>query len=50
MGQKVNPISFRLGNLFTWGSRWYADKNTYKKYLFEDKKIRDFLDPKLRTA
>lgn len=50
MGQKVNPIAFRLGNLFTWGSRWFADKHTYSKYLLEDKKIRDFLDPKLKSA
>jgi small subunit ribosomal protein S3 len=50
VGQKVNPTSFRMGNLFTWGSRWFADKTTYSKYLLEDKKIRDFLDPKLRSA
>ena len=50
MGQKVNPTSFRLGNLFTWNSRWYADKKTYGIYLMEDKKIRDFLEEKLRPA
>ncbi len=50
MGQKVNPTSFRLGNLFTWGSRWFADKQTYGKYLLEDKDIRDFLEPKLKSA
>lgn len=50
MGQKVNPISFRLGNLFTWNARWFADKKTYSKQLLEDKKIRDFLEPKLKSA
>ena len=28
MGQKVNPISMRLGINRTWDSRWYASKNT----------------------
>ncbi len=50
MGQKVNPISFRMGNLFTWNARWFADKKTYGKQLLEDKKIRDFLEPKLKSA
>ena len=50
MGQKVNPISFRLGNLFTWNARWYADKKTYGKQLLEDQKIRNFLEPRLKTA
>jgi len=50
VGQKVNPISFRMGNLFTWNARWFADKKTYGKQLLEDKKIRDFLEPKLKTA
>lgn len=50
MGQKVNPISFRLGNLFTWNARWYADKKSYGKQLLEDKKIRDFLEPRLKSA
>ena len=27
MGQKVNPIGFRLGINRTWDSRWYADGN-----------------------
>jgi len=50
MGQKVNPLSFRLGNLFTWSSRWFADKNTYYKYVHEDKKIRDFIQERLKMA
>jgi len=27
MGQKVNPISLRLGINKTWDSRWYAEKD-----------------------
>ncbi len=49
MGQKVNPISFRLGNLQTWKSRWFSDKN-YAQYLKEDITIRRFLKVKLRDA
>lgn len=40
MGQKVNPISFRLGYIKTWGSRWYARKADFAKFLHEDLKIR----------
>jgi small subunit ribosomal protein S3 len=50
VGQKVNPISFRLGNLFTWNARWFADRKDYSKQLLEDKKIRNFLEPRLKTA
>ena len=50
MGQKVNPISFRLGNLFTWNSTWFADEKSYSKQLLEDKRIRRFFEPRLKTA
>jgi small subunit ribosomal protein S3 len=40
MGQKVNPISFRLGYIKTWSSLWYANKKDFSKYLHEDIKIR----------
>lgn len=49
MGQKVNPIGFRLGIVKTWESRWYADKN-YADYIFEDYKIRRFVKKKLFHA
>lgn len=49
MGQKVNPISFRLGSLQTWKSRWFSDKN-YALYLKEDVTIRRFLKSKLKDA
>ena len=36
MGQKVNPISMRLGINRIWDSRWYAGKNEYSKLIQED--------------
>ena len=49
MGQKVNPISLRLGINRTWDSRWYADKN-YADLLHEDIKIREYLFDNLQQA
>lgn len=43
MGQKVHPISFRLGYIRTWSSRWYAGKKDFAKFLQEDQKIRKFV-------
>ena len=50
MGQKVNPIGFRLGVRRNWSARWYANKHNYSKFLEEDNKIRGFLNKKLRFA
>lgn len=50
MGQKVNPISFRLGSFLPWKSRWFSEGENYKKYLLEDIKIRRFLFNKLKIA
>ena len=49
MGQKVSPISFRLGYTKTWSSRWYA-KADYSKLLHEDLKIRNFLKKRLYSS
>ena len=49
MGQKVNPIGFRLGIVKTWESRWYAGKK-YADYILEDYKIRQFIKDKLYHA
>lgn len=46
MGQKVNPVSFRLGVIKTWDSRWYASAD-YAKFLHEDLKLRAFLKKRL---
>ena len=44
MGQKVNPISLRVGITRTWNSNWFvANKSTYKLFLHEDLKIRTFI-------
>jgi small subunit ribosomal protein S3 len=40
MGQKVHPISFRLGYIKTWSSIWYAGKKDFAKFLHEDIRIR----------
>ena len=41
MGQKVNPIGFRVGVDHDWRSRWFADKRAFGDYLAEDARIRD---------
>ncbi len=43
MGQKINPISFRLGINQTWRSRWYADKRNFGDRLVADQKIRNYI-------
>lgn len=50
MGQKVNPIGFRMGGIYTWSSRWYAKKGDFAKNLLEDNKIRKFLMANLKNA
>ncbi|MFA5827872.1 MAG: 30S ribosomal protein S3 [Candidatus Shapirobacteria bacterium] len=53
MGQKVNPIGFRLEttkNSPEWQSSWYADKKKYSALLIQDKVIRDYLQKKLYSA
>jgi small subunit ribosomal protein S3 len=49
LGQKVNPISLRLGIVKTWESRWYAGKN-YADYILEDYNIRKFIKKRLYHA
>ena len=50
MGQKVNPISFRLGINRTWDSRWFANKGEYGILLHQDIKIRNYLMKELKAA
>lgn len=51
MGQKVNPIGFRLPQNLDWQSRWFSDnKRRYQQNLLEDVKIRKFLMEKLKLA
>ena len=49
MGQKVNPIGFRLGINRTWDSRWFADSD-YARLLHDDLRLRDKLRTRLRGA
>ncbi|MBW6441673.1 30S ribosomal protein S3 [Patescibacteria group bacterium] len=50
MGQKINPIGYRIGISKNWTSRWFSSKKDYANLLLEDKKIRDLLENKLSTA
>ena len=43
MGQKVNPIGFRVGINRGWDSIWFAKKREYGKFLMEDYKIRNYI-------
>jgi small subunit ribosomal protein S3 len=47
MGQKVNPLGFRIGITEDWKSRWYAPKAAFGDFLGEDFKIRTHIDQKL---
>ena len=49
MGQKTNPIGFRLGIIRGWDSNWYGGKN-YEQKLVEDDKIRKYLNARLAKA
>jgi small subunit ribosomal protein S3 len=49
VGQKVNPVGFRLGIYRFWDSRWFARKS-YGKEVLEDVKIRKFLNTALENA
>lgn len=50
MGQKVNPVGFRLGNGRNYQSNWYASPKMYKKTLCSDIDARDFLKKELQDA
>ena len=50
MGQKVNPIGFRLGVIRGWDSNWYDGKVVRGSKLVEDEEIRRYLDARLKRA
>ena len=50
MGQKVNPVGFRVGVTHAWGSRWFAPKKMFGAFLVEDQKIRDVCKKRLAEA
>jgi small subunit ribosomal protein S3 len=50
MGQKVNPIGFRVGVVEDWKSRWYASKKDFADLLVEDFKLRKFIKARYKHA
>ncbi|MBL0849393.1 MAG: 30S ribosomal protein S3 [Candidatus Liberibacter ctenarytainae] len=50
MGQKINPIMFRLGVGGTWNSRWFASGADYRSSLHEDLAMRRYLQKDLKQA
>ncbi|MCE5342972.1 MAG: 30S ribosomal protein S3 [Eubacteriales bacterium] len=46
MGQKVNPHGARVGVIFGWSARWYANKKDFSNNLIEDFKLRKMLKEK----
>lgn len=49
MGQKVNPISFRLQVHKNWDSRWFAKGRDFAKWLAEDIKIRKMIEDRFKA-
>src|SRR3989344_4635237 len=47
MGQKTNPVSFRLQVNKDWRSKWFASKKDYAKYLTQDLTVRKHIQDKL---
>jgi len=50
VGQKVNPIGFRVGISKGWNSRWYADKREYAGLLEEDISIQNYIRKNMKHA
>jgi small subunit ribosomal protein S3 len=50
MGQKTNPIGFRIPLTRNWQSKWYADKKDFGTWLNEDVRVREFIKKKLEFA
>ena len=46
MGQKVNPHGARVGVIYDWSTRWYAEKKDFANNLVEDYKLREMLKKK----
>ena len=50
MGRKVHPYGFRLGYIYDWKARWYAEKEEYADLLAEDLKVRKLIRDQLGHA
>lgn len=49
MGQKVNPISYRLQVNKDWASKWFTKKSDFKNWLVEDVKIRELIEDRFKS-
>lgn len=49
MGQKVNPISYRLQISKDWSSKWFTRKSDFKNWLIEDVKIRETVENRFKA-
>ena len=49
MGQKVNPVSYRLQISKDWSSKWFTKKTDFKKWLIEDIKIREVIEERFKA-
>jgi small subunit ribosomal protein S3 len=50
MGQKINPIGFRMGISRDWTAKWYAGTKSYTQNLLSDIALRDYLKIRLKNA
>lgn len=50
MGQKTNPIGFRLAVNKDWRSKWFANRKEFPEFLISDNNIRKYVKEKLRLA
>jgi len=50
MGQKVNPVGFRLGITREWTSKWYASTKNFPSHVYTDYQVRELLKKKLSEA
>ncbi len=50
MGQKINPISLRVGIIRDWEGKWYAGKRNYAELLHEDLALRKMIKERFYTA
>lgn len=49
MGQKVNPLSYRLQVSKDWASKWFTRKSDFKYWLAEDDKIRKLIEDRFKS-
>jgi small subunit ribosomal protein S3 len=50
MGRKVHPYGFRLGYIYDWKARWYAERDEYAELLVEDLQLRKRIRAELGHA